>query len=297
MEASPHDPAVAYAAAIDLSDRHGPCLLMTSDFGTTWHEIIAGLPSDVPTRVVREDPEGPALLYAGTQAGAYVSFDRGDHWTSLQLNLPRITVNDITVHGTDLAIATWGRGLWILDDVTPLRQMAAVRASTAPVFLFEPATATRVRWDNNHDTPLPPEVPSGQNPPNGAVIDYYLKSAASRLTISIHDGQNRLVREFTSAAPAADSRMPNVPDYWFAPPTVAEAAAGMHRLVWSLRDPLSAAARLRPRRESLYSVCCTASSRLPFEAPRRDSSRSDPWCCQGITGSPSTQMAWPPRVS
>jgi photosystem II stability/assembly factor-like uncharacterized protein len=237
MEASAHDPAVAYASAIDLSDRHGPCLLMTSDFGATWHEIVTGLPSDVPTRVVREDPERPALLYAGTQAGAYVSFDRGAHWTSLQLNLPRITVNDITVHGTDLAIATWGRGLWILDDVAPLRQMAAVRASAAPAFLFEPTPATRVRWDNNHDTPLPPEVPSGENPPDGAVIDYYLKSAASRVTMSIRDSQDRLVRELTNEAPPASSRMPNVPDYWFAGPTMTDAAPGMHRLVWNLRYP------------------------------------------------------------
>jgi photosystem II stability/assembly factor-like uncharacterized protein len=237
MEASPHDPAVAYAAAIDLSDRHAPCLLMTSDFGATWQEIVTGLPADVPTRVVREDPVRPSLLYAGTQAGAYVSFDRGGHWTSLQLNLPRITVNDLTIHGADLAIATWGRGLWILDDVTPLRQIDAVGAATERAFLFAPAAATRVRWDNNHDTPLPPEVWSGGNPPDGAPIDYYLKSAASRVTLSIRDAAGALVREFTSTAPAADRRMPNVPEYWFAPPTVTDPSAGMHRIVWDLRYP------------------------------------------------------------
>ena len=237
MEASRHDVGVAYASAIDLSDRHAPCLLMTTDFGATWREIVTGLPVDVPTRVVREDPERSSLLYAGTQAGAYVSFDRGGHWTSLQLNLPRVTVNDITVHGNDLAIATWGRGVWILDDVTPLRQIDAVRASTARAFLFEPAPATRVRWDNNHDTPLPPEVPTGENPPDGAIIDYYVTSTASRTTISIHDTAGRLVREFSSIAPPPDPRMPNVPDYWFAPPTLADASAGMHRLVWDLRYP------------------------------------------------------------
>ena len=237
MEASRHDAGVAYASAIDLSDRHGPCLLMTTDFGATWREIVGGLPADVPTRVVREDPQRPSLLYAGTQAGAYVSFDRGAHWTSLQLNLPRVTVNDITVHGNDLAIATWGRGLWILDDVAPLRQMDAVRAARAPAFLFEPTPATRVRWDNNHDTPLPPEVPTGENPPDGAVIDYYLTSAAARVAVSIHDAAGRLVREFTNTAPPADTRMPNVPEYWFAAPTLAGAGAGMHRLVWDLRYP------------------------------------------------------------
>ena len=237
MEASHHDPAVAYAAAIDLSDRHAPCLLTTSDLGATWQEIVAGLPPDIPTRVVREDPERPSLLYAGTQAGAYVSFDRGGHWTPLQLNLPRITVNDITIHGIDLAIATWGRGLWILDDVTPLRQIDAVRAAAGPAFLFAPAPATRVRWDNNHDTPLPPEVLSGQNPPDGAPIDYYVKSAASHVTISIRDAAGALVREFTSSASPADPRMPNVPGYWFAPPAIAETEPGMHRLVWDLRYP------------------------------------------------------------
>ncbi|HTI36388.1 MAG TPA: hypothetical protein VL484_02420 [Vicinamibacterales bacterium] len=237
MEASPHDPSIAYAAAIDLSDRHGPCLLMTSDYGATWREIVNGLPADVPTRVVREDPRVPSLLYAGTQAGAYVSFDRGARWTPLQLNLPRITVNDITVHGNDLVIATWGRGLWILDDVTPLRQIEQVRAGETPVFLFNPAPATRVRWDNNHDTPLPPEILSGENAPDGAVIDYYLKSAVSRVSISIQDEKGHVVREFTNAVPAADSRMPNVPEYWFAPPAVAAANPGMHRLVWDLRYP------------------------------------------------------------
>ena len=237
MEASPHDPAVGYAAAIDLSDRHAPCLLMTTDFGATWHDIVTGLPADVPTRVVREDPQVASLLYAGTQSGAFVSFDRGAHWMSLQLNLPRITVNDITVHGSDLAIATWGRGLWILDDVTPLRQIDRVRSNASALFVFEPAAATRVRWDNNHDTPLPPEVLTGENPPNGAIVDYYLKSRASRASISIHDANGRLVREFTSDAAPADDRMPNVPDYWFAPPSVAAADAGMHRFVWDLRYP------------------------------------------------------------
>ena len=237
MEASPHDAAVAYAAAIDLSDRHAPCLLMTTDFGATWREISGALPGDVPTRVVREDPQLPSLLYAGTQSGIFVSFDRGAHWTSLQLDLPRITVNDITVHGTDLAIATWGRGLWILDDITPLRQIEQVRTNRDPLFVFEPASATRVRWDNNHDTPLPPEVLSGENAPDGAIIDYYLRSPASTVSIAIHDASGDLVRQFTNAAPPRDDRMANVPEYWFAPPAVAASSAGMHRFVWDLRYP------------------------------------------------------------
>ncbi len=120
MEASGHDPGTAYAAAIDLSDAHGPRLYRTTDFGDHWQAIVTGLPTDVPARVVREDPERPSLLYAGTQAGAWVSVDRGDHWQPLQLNLPTVAVNDLVVHGADLVAATWGRGLWTLDNVTPL---------------------------------------------------------------------------------------------------------------------------------------------------------------------------------
>ena len=192
MEASPHDAGTAYAAAIDLSDRHGPALFMTTDFGASWHEIVTGLPADVPTRVVREDPVRSNLLYAGTQHGIFVSFDRGARWQPLQLNLPHVPVLDITVHGHDLAIATWGRGLWALDDVSPLRQIGEVRASTAPAFLFQPAPAVRVRWDNNQDTPLPPEVPQGQNPPDGVAIDYYLQSdVAGPVTLTIRDAERR----------------------------------------------------------------------------------------------------------
>jgi len=241
LEASSHDAGVAYATAIDLSDRHGPCIFRTSDFGQTWQTIVQGLPDAVPTRVVREDPKQANLLYAGTQAGIFVSFDRGGHWQPLQLNLPTAAVNDITIHENDLVIATWGRALWILDDVTPLRQIDAVRSSTDPAFLFPPAPATRVRWDNNKDTPLPPEVPAGQNPPDGAILDYYLRAAASGpVTLSIHDARGVLVREFTSVAPAPDATMPNVPMYWFKQPDVLATSAGAHRLVWDLRYPTPA---------------------------------------------------------
>jgi photosystem II stability/assembly factor-like uncharacterized protein len=237
MEASSHDRGVAYASAIDLSDTHAPCLLMTRDFGGTWRAIVNGLPADVPTRVVREDPRQSNLLYAGTQAGMFVSFNRGGDWQSLQLNLPRIAINDITVHGNDLVIATWGRGLWVLDDVGPLRQIESARSSQGPAFLYPPADATRVRWDENQDTPLPPEVPAGENPPDGAVIDFYLRSAASDARLTIRDARGALVREFTSTASAADTRMPNVPEFWFSAPAVVPINAGMHRFVWDLRYP------------------------------------------------------------
>ncbi|HEX5474173.1 MAG TPA: hypothetical protein VFX12_05870 [Vicinamibacterales bacterium] len=238
IEASRHDPGVAFATAIDVSDRHGPCIFRTRDFGRSWQTIVDGLPPDVPTRVVREDPERASLLYAGTQAGMYVSFDGGDRWQSLQLNLPTAAVNDITIHENDLVVATYGRALWVLDDVTPLRQLEAVRAGTGTAFLFQPETAMRVRWDNNKDTPLPPEVPSGENPPDGAIIDYYLRSdVTGPATLSILDRSGHDVREYTNTAPPPDETMPNVPMYWFKGPDVLPTTAGMHRFVWDLRYP------------------------------------------------------------
>lgn len=238
MEASPRDPGVAYVAAIDVSDKHGPALFMTSDFGTTWKEINTGLPANVPTRAVREDPKQSSLLYAATEHGVFTSLDRGTTWQSLQLNLPPSAVNDLTVHGDDLIAATWGRAIWTLDNVTPLRQIAAARASTTAAFLYNPAKAIRVRWDNNQDTPLPPEVPQGQNPPDGVAIDYYLRGPATGpVTITIKDAAGAMVREYINTPPAPDTRMPNVPAYWFKTPTTTATTAGMHRLIWDLRYP------------------------------------------------------------
>jgi photosystem II stability/assembly factor-like uncharacterized protein len=263
LEASSHDAGVAYATAIDLTDSHGPCIFRTSDFGRTWQSIVQGLPESVPTRVVREDPQRANLLYAGTQAGVFVSFDRGGSWQPLQLNLPTAAVNDITVHENDLVISTWGRGLWILDDVTPLRLIDAVRSNTDPAFLFPPAPAMRVRWDNNQDTPLPPEVPVGQNPPDGAIIDYYLRTPASGpVILSINDAQGRLVRELSSVAPAPDTTMPNVPMYWFKQPDVLATTAGAHRFVWDLRYPtpptLNYGADGNPAYSMSYGIVATA---------------------------------------
>ncbi len=271
IEASSHDAGVAYATAIDVSDRHGPCIFRTNDFGRTWQTIVQGLPGDVPTRVVREDPQDASLLYAGTQTGMYVSFDRGDRWQPLQLNLPTAAVNDITVHDDDLVIATYGRALWILDDVTPLRQIEAARASAEAAFVFKPATAWRVRWDNNQDTPLPPEVPAGQNPPDGAILDYDLRSAVQgAVTLSIRDGAGRVVREYTNDAPAADNSMPNVPMYWFKAPDVVAVGAGMHRFVWDLRYPtppsLDYGADGNPSDSTSYGIIATA---IVGQSPRQ----------------------------
>src|SRR5258708_18595032 len=150
----------------------------------------------------------------------YVSFDDGDHWQSLQLNLPTATVTDLDVQGDDLVVSTLGRDLWVLDDVTPLRQIAKTTAQEA-VHLFRPQQATRVHWDNNQDTPLPIETPAAKNPPDGAIIDYYLKSVpASEIRLAIYDAQNNLVREYSSVAPPQDKPPSNFPDSCLGPAPV-----------------------------------------------------------------------------
>jgi len=236
IDASHHDAGTAYAAVEDSENTH-PFIYRTTDFGHTWQAIVNGLPDDVRVRSVREDPASPRLLFAATEMGAWVSFDQGDHWQSLQLNLPSTVVSDLTIHDEDLVIATYGRSLWILDDLEPLRQIA--EASASPVYLYRPEVALRVRWSNDQDTPLPPEVPRGQNPPEGAIIDYYLKSPPTGpITLGIYDPAGHLVREYSSTpAPPDTASMPNVPDYWFAAPTVLSTSAGMHRLAWDLRYP------------------------------------------------------------
>jgi photosystem II stability/assembly factor-like uncharacterized protein len=236
IDASHANAGTAYAAALSR-DAH-PHIYRTSDYGQHWQEISTGLTDGEVVRVVREDPVDPNLLYAGTVASAYVSFDRGDHWQSLQLNLPSTVVSDMTVHGGDLVISTYGRGFWILDDVSPLRQIRAAMASTPPAFLFKPAPASRARWDNTQDTPLPPEMKIGDNPPEGAILDYYLAAPASgTVTLTISDTAGHPIREFSSVAPPPDTTMANVPDYWIAPPVVLSTTAGMHRVAWDLRYP------------------------------------------------------------
>lgn len=237
IDASHHAAGTAYAA-VDLVGSSQPYVYRTDDFGKSWQMIVNGLPDDAAARVVREDPLDPDLLYAGTEMAAWVSFDRGEHWQSLQLNLPNTVVSDMEIHGDDLAISTYGRSLWILDDVTPLRQARAAEATASQAYLYQPETAYRVRWDNDQDTPLPPEVVAGHNPPEGAILDYFLKAPASgRVTLSIYDAGGHLVRKYSSMAPKPDTSMPNVPAYWLKAPTVLATTAGMHRIAWDLRYP------------------------------------------------------------
>ncbi|HVS20485.1 MAG TPA: hypothetical protein VHD88_01490 [Pyrinomonadaceae bacterium] len=234
IEASPVDADTAYVIAAARGDSH-PYIYRTRDTGKSWQKIVTGLPDAGIARVVREDPARKGLIYAGTETGAHVSFDGGDHWQPLQLNLPTTSVRDLTVHGNDLVVATYGRGLWILDDLSPLRQIQdETRASN---YLYKPATALRVRWDNHPDTPLPADTPHGENPPEGAIIYYYLRAAVKEVALEIRDERGNIVRSFSSKPMPPDRTPKNVPDYWFAPPEVLTTQAGLNRFVWNLEWP------------------------------------------------------------
>jgi photosystem II stability/assembly factor-like uncharacterized protein len=234
VEASPFDAAAAYVAVNRFRlDEQRPQLLRTRDGGVTWAEIDRGIEA-APTNVVRADPRRRGLLYAGTERGVWVSFDDGNSWSSLRLNLPATSVRDLVVHGDDLVIGTHGRGFWILDDIAPLRQAEALQAARAT--LLAPARAWRVPRDANTDTPLPPDEPTFANPPDGAVIDYVLPRAAARVTLTVADARGRVVRRFSSedARAAVDLASLDVPAWWIAPPPHLDAGAGAHRFVWDL---------------------------------------------------------------
>ena len=237
VEASHFDPAVAYASV----DRHEendfqPHIYRTRDEGKTWQQIALGIPAGDFVRVVREDPTHKGLLYAGTENATYVSFDDGDHWSSLQLNMPTASVRDLQVHGSDLVAATYGRAFWILDDLSPLRQINGNTSRQSVVF-YRPDKAVRVQLDLNGDTPIPPDLPAGQNPPDGALLDYYLKTApVGDITLAIYDSAGQLVREFSSKPEAPSTEPPpNVPDYWLGHPAPLTKNAGMNRFLWDLR--------------------------------------------------------------
>jgi hypothetical protein len=237
MDAGHSDPLTVYAAVNTLRlDDMRAHLFRTHDGGRSWIEINTGLEEGGPTSSIREDPKRKGLLYAATERRVYVSFDDGDHWQSLQLNMAPSSVRDITIKDDDLIAATHGRGFWILDDVTPLRQIDGGTAN-ADAVLFKPQTAYRVRWNTNTDTPLPPEEPAGLNPPEGAIINYYLKNAAAGpVTLEVIDSQQRVVRRYSSGDPVVrpDPVRGNLPLYWFRPPMVLSAAAGMHRFTWDV---------------------------------------------------------------
>jgi hypothetical protein len=200
--------------------------------------------------VVREDPVRKGLLYAGTELGIYVSFDDGDHWQPLQLNLPTASVRDIDVHGDDLVVATHGRSFWILDDVTALRELQPQVAQES-AHLFKPQVALRVRAANDEGTPQPPETPKGDNPPQGAIIDYYVGNGASGpLTLEVVDARNSVVRHWSSEdhPQQIDPKTLDIPMYWVKPVEPISAKAGMHRWVWDMHYAAPEGVRARRRR-------------------------------------------------
>jgi len=258
----------AYAAANTMRlDDMNPHFWRTHDGGKTWTEINTGLPAGAVSNSIREDPKQKGLLYAATESQVWVSFDDGDHWQSLRLDMPAVSVRDIAVKDdptcmcADLVAGTHGRGFWILDDVTPLRQVAAIRANQSHglPYLVAPVTAVRVRFGMNPPTPWPPEVPAGENPPPGAILDYYLPSDVPGLVkIEILDSAKRVVRTLASTDPVQNphpaldpvaynklcQETPNAADcslplYWPAPPMVVSTKAGMHRVWWDMHyDPI-----------------------------------------------------------
>jgi photosystem II stability/assembly factor-like uncharacterized protein len=261
IDVSALEPGTAYAA-IDTHrlDDFSPHLLRTHDGGKTWTAIQGGIPAGQYTSVVRADPVRRGLLYAGTVGGVFVSFDDGDHWQPLQMNLPPAWVGDLQVHGADLVAATNGRALWVLDDVTPLRQVSAAVADE-PAHLFEPAAAIRVRRNENRDTPLPPETPMGQNPPAGAIIDYTLgKGTSGPVVIEIADARDRVVRRYSSAdRPETLPATLYFAEEWLKPAPPLPTSPGHHRVVWDLRGP-------RPKAERYtYSIAAIHGEDTPAE--------------------------------
>ncbi len=242
MDASHFDTRTAYAAINTFRlDDLKPYIYRTHDGGKTWKLITRGLPDGAIINVVREDPKKRGVLYAGSETQVWVSFDDGESWQSLRLNMPATSIRDLVVHENDLVVGTHGRSFWILDDVSPLRQLSSQVAS-ADAYLYQPATAYRVRWNNYTDTPVPQEEPAGQNPPDGAIIDYYLGSdAAGPVRLEILDSEGKLVRRYSSDDEPLPPLEDNVPDYWIRPPATLSTSAGMHRFVWDVHYPPPAA--------------------------------------------------------
>ena len=244
IDASHFDPQTAYVSVSRLRlDDLRPYIYRTHDGGKHWTLVTNGLPADAPVNTVREDSVRRGLVFAGTERTVYASRDDGAHWESLQNNLPSTSIRDLVVHGNDLVVGTHGRSFWILDDISPLRTAPSGNLSANGAYLFKPADAYRVRRDTWTDTPLPPEEPAGQNPPDGAIIDYALASdARGPVTIAIYDAAGRLVRQYKSTdKPAPIDPEITVPTYWVRESRLPGATAGMHRFIWDYRyaDPLS----------------------------------------------------------
>jgi hypothetical protein len=253
LDTSHFDAETAYAAV----DRHRlddfkPYIYRTHDGGQSWQLIANGIPEGSFVNAVREDSVRKGLLYAGTEKGVYMSLDDGDHWQPLQTGLPVTSVRDIEVHGKDVVIATHGRAFWVLDDVTPLRQIDAAAQQKA-AWLFAPSPAIRLHPAGVTGSPMPKDEAAAPDPPFGAYVDYVLKTAAKQpVTLEIHDEQGGLVRRYSSADPMTKpdlAKLTTAPE-WVIPPSVLSTAPGMHRFAWPLRYAAPAALSEGGRRRS-----------------------------------------------
>ena len=282
IEASHFNANTAYAALNTLRiDDLRPHILKTNDSGKTWSEIVNGIPAGQIVNAVREDPVRKGLLFAAAEKGVYVSFDDGANWEALRLNMPASSVRDVIIKEDDLVAATHGRGFWILDNITPLRQLdqaspqdESVRpADKSENFLFKPQTALRVRFSLNPDTPLPPDEPAGENPPDGAMIDYRLANdATGPVTIEIKDSKGQTVRKYSSndAPEKYNPKKLRIPEYWIRPLQSVSTKAGMHRFLWDMHyDPV-------PNVEPEYPISATSRNTAP--------AATSPWVMPGNYG-------------
>lgn len=234
MEAGHFDDNTAYAAVNRIRcDDMKPHIYKTTDGGNTWQEIVKGLPDD-PINVVREDPKRKGLLFAGSERAVYVSFDEGANWQILRLNMPATSIRDLVIKDDDIVVGTHGRSFWILDDITPLRQLNATLTQNDAI-LYQPQSSYRVRWGNYTDTPIPQEEPAGQNPPDGAIINYFLAGDQQEVILEIRDAKNNLVRKYSSLDTLYQIPENNVPHYWIRPQQILSAQKGSHRFTWDMR--------------------------------------------------------------
>ena len=244
LDASRFDANTAYAAVnrFRLDDLR-PHVYRTRDGGKTWKRIVKGIAENEVVNAVREDPVRKGLLFAGTERSVWFSPDDGENWHPLRLNMPATSIRDLVIKDNDVVVGTHGRSFWILDDIAPLRELAAKPDVSSPV-LFTPSAAYRVRWNKYTDTPLPPEEPGGENPPDGAILYYWLP-ADSPVTIEVLDKTSKLIRKYSStdAKDELDANAIQLPTFWIRPHQPPPAKAGMHRFVWDLRHEAPAALR------------------------------------------------------
>ena len=221
IDASPHDPAAAYVAVTKYKfNDFTPLAFKTDDYGKSWTAITDGIAEEDWVRVIREDPKRHGLLYMGTETGIHVSFDDGESWQSLQLNLPVVPITDLKVQArdNDLVAATQGRAFWILDDLSPLQQMSEAGDADVSVHLFAPRPAYRVQQGGRGS---PSNV--GKNPPNGAIVDFIVAEVDDETTakLEILDAAGETIRTYATDAEQDDDKL--------------EIEAGMNRTSWDLR--------------------------------------------------------------